>query len=350
MSAGMTQSGMPPESRLNQPFTGIPSFLRAPIVTALDSLDADIAVIGVPTDEGSPFMPGSRFAPRSIREHSLRFAGDEPGIYDPQQRRRYLAAEMGGGRIADVGDADILPTNVERSFGNVTSLVGSVVGRGALPVVLGGDHAITFPVVRAFADASAEAGPLYVVHFDAHLDYMPFVHGLQYTNAHAFRHIRAMPHVAGIVQAGIRSLRSSEVMLEDSLRDGNAVVTMREFRQRGAAAVLATIPEGARVYVSIDVDVLDMSLVPGCVSAEPSGMTYDELRDTLIGLCGHAEITGFDLVEVNPMLDVGTGVTSYLAAHTAVEFLAAICDQPRWQATRHRPAPGLFTGETAGRN
>lgn len=324
-----------PRPRVNQPFVGIPSFLRAPIVTELDKLDADIAVIGVPTDEGSPFMPGSRFAPRSIREHSLRFVGDEPGIYDPQRRRRFLARELGGERVADVGDADILPSNVVASFENITSTVGSVVGRRALPVVLGGDHAVTFPVVRAFASA-ASAGPLYVVHFDAHLDYMPFVHGLEYTNAHAFRHIRAMEHVGGIIQVGIRSLRSTQVMLDDSLRDGNAVVTMREFRRRGFPAVLAALPEGARCYVSIDIDVLDMPLVPGCVSAEPSGMTYDELRDTLVALCGHAEIVGFDLVEVNPMLDVATGVTSYLAAHTVVEFLAAICDQPRWKATRHR--------------
>jgi agmatinase len=188
-------------------------------------------------------------------------------------------------------------------------------------------------VVRAFADA----GPLHVVHFDAHLDYMPFVHGLEFTNAHAFRHIRAMEHVAGITQVGIRSLRSSQVMHEDSLGDGNRVVTMREFRQFGAPSVLAGIPEGARCYVSIDIDVLDMPLVPGCVSAEPEGMTYAELRDTLIALAGHAEIAGFDLVEVNPMLDVGTGVTSYLAAHTMVEFLGAICDQPGWKASRHRP-------------
>jgi agmatinase len=241
---------------------------------------------------------------------------------------------MAARRIADVGDADILPTNVAGSFANITSTVGSVVSRRALPVVLGGDHAITFPVVRAFASV-ADAGPLYVVHFDAHLDYMPFVHGLEYTNAHAFRHIRAMDHVAGIIQVGIRSLRSTQVMLDDSLSDGNRVVTMAEFRRAGFPAVLAAIPEGARCYVSIDIDVLDMPLVPGCVSAEPSGMTYEELRDTLVALCGHAEITGFDLVEVNPMLDVGTGVTSYLAAHTVVEFLCAICDQPNWKATRH---------------
>jgi agmatinase len=320
-------------SRLDQPFVGIPSFLRAPIVTELAGLDADVAVIGVPTDEGSPFMPGSRFAPRSIREHSLRFVGDEPGIYDPTLRRRFLGREMAEARIADVGDADILPTNVVASFQNITQTVRTVLSRKALPVIIGGDHAITFPVVRAFADA----GPLHVVHFDAHLDYMPFVHGLEHTNAHAFRHIHAMAHVTGITQVGIRSLRSSQVMHDDSLGDGNRVVTMREFRSLGAPSVLAGIPEGARCYVSIDIDVLDMPLVPGCVSAEPEGATYAELRNTLIRLAGHAEIAGFDLVEVNPMLDVSTGVTSYLAAHTIVEFLGAICDQPTWAATHHRP-------------
>jgi agmatinase len=326
----MPDQPTPPQPSM--PFAGIPSFLRAPVCADLAQLDADIAVVGVPTDEGSPFMPGSRFAPRSIREHSLRFVGDVPGVYDPQERRRFLGPEMAQSRIADVGDADILPTNVVGSFQNITRTVAGVLQRGAMPVILGGDHAITFPVVRGFGGT----GPLYVVHFDAHLDYMPFVHGLEYTNAHAFRHIRQMDYVPGITQAGIRSLRSTEVMLSDSLRDGNRVVTMRDFRRDGPASVLAGLPSGARCYVSIDIDVLDMPLVPGCVSAEPEGMTYAELRDTLIALAEHTDVIGFDLVEVNPMLDVGTGVTSYLAAHTVVEFLAFICDQPGWKARRAR--------------
>jgi agmatinase len=86
--------------------------------------------------------------------------------------------------------------------------------------------------------------------------------------------------------------------------------------------------------VSLDIDVLDLPLVPGCVSAEPNGLLYAELRNTLFALAEHAEIVGFDLVEVNPLLDVGTGITSYLAAHTMVEFLGRICDQPRWIAGR----------------
>jgi agmatinase len=321
-------TGRDGRERLNMPFVGIPSFLRAAICRDLDKLDADVAFMGAPTDEGSPFMPGSRFGPRSIREHSLRFGAGGRGYYDPESRRMFLAHEMAHGRLADVGDADILPTNVVDTFRNITELTGGVLARGAMPVVLGGDHAISFPVVRAFRE------PLHVVHFDAHLDYAPFIHGLEFTNAHAFRHITRMPHVHSLTQVGIRSLRNTREMMEDSVADGNQVVTMDEFLDTSWRGFVERLPKDARVYVSLDIDVLDLPLVPGCVSAEPNGMSYKMLRDTLFALAEHTEIVGFDLVEVNPQLDVGTGITSYLAAHTIVEFLGRICDQPRWMAGR----------------
>jgi len=321
--------------RVDMPFVGIPSFLRAPVLNPDEPVDADLVILGAPTDEGSPFMPGSRFGPRSIREHSLRFLTGEPGYFDPSAGRHYLQREMGERRIVDLGDADIIPTNLVGSFDNITALVARALSRGGTPIVLGGDHAISYPVVRAFTD------PLYVVHFDAHLDYMPFVHGASMTNAHAFRHIAHMPHVLGLVQIGIRSLRSTEVMWRDTLADGNQVVTMTEFRQRGPDEIARLLPKGAHCYISLDMDVLDLSLVPGCVSAEPDGMLYDQLRDTLVALTDRARIVGFDLVEVNPQLDVGTGVTSYLAAHTVVEFLGHLCDSATWKALRvNSGAPG----------
>src|SRR6266571_6324645 len=149
--------------RLNFPFVGIPSFLRATVCDDLARLDADIAILGAPTDEGSPFMPGSRFGARSIREHSLRFVTDGRGYYDPRARRRFLEREMVERRIVDVGDADVLPTNVVGTFANITGLTRKVIGRGAMPVALGGDHAITYPVVRAFEGEE----PFHVVDFDA---------------------------------------------------------------------------------------------------------------------------------------------------------------------------------------
>jgi len=105
---------------------------------------------------------------------------------------------------------------------------------------------------------------------------------------------------------------------------------MTEFRTIGLDAFLQHLTKEARYYVSIDVDAFDMSLVPGCVSAEPNGFLHGELRDTLRAIAERVDVVGFDFVEANPQLDVGTGVTSYLGVQTIVVFLANICDQPRW--------------------
>ena len=328
-SAKAIKAAKPP--RLDRPFVGIPSFLRSPIAADLEQLDAAIAVMGVPFDEGSPFLAGSRMGPRALREHSLRFTGSgKKGFYNPETRKQYLEYEMAQGLIVDAGDADILPTNVEKTFENVTAMVKQLLARGALPVVLGGDHSITYPVVKAYDS------PLHVVHFDAHSDYAPFIHDLRFTNQHAFRHISPMKHVLSLTQVGIRSLRETDDMVGQSIRDGNRVVTMPEFKELGPAGVARIVPKGAPCYVSIDVDVMDLSLVPGCVSAEPNGMSYAELRDSLKALAERTQVIGFDFVEVNPQLDVGTGLTSYLGAHTVIEFLGHICDQPYWAVRRKR--------------
>ena len=330
----MTSSSRRSGIKLNRPFTGIPSFLRAPVETDLDALDADVAVYGVPFDEGSPFLAGSRMGPRSIREHSLRFAASDAGLYDPETRRTYLAYEIAHRTIADVGDVDVWPTDVKSTFDNATDLTRAVLAKGALPVVLGGDHSVTYPIVKGFEDQE----PLHVIHFDAHIDYAPFIHDLRFTNGHAFRHIAPMRHVESLTQVGIRSLRSVEAHIRDSTDDGNRVMTMGEFHDVGPMGVAEVVPRDARTYVSIDIDVLDLPLIPGCVSAEPNGMSYAELRDTLAAIAGHCDVVGLDLVEVNPTLDVGTGITSYLAAHTVLEFLGNICLQPRWERRREARA------------
>ena len=309
-------------------FAGLVSFLRAPVCHDLDKLDADIAVMGAPTDEGSPFMPGSRFGSRSIREHSLRF-GDN-GYFDHDTDKVFLKYELNNNRIVDVGDADVKPADVEGTFENITNLTRMVLDSGAMPVVLGGDHAITFPVVRAYNQ------PLHVVHFDAHIDYSPFIHGYKYSNSHAFRHIHHMDHVKSLTQVGIRSVRNNKAWIDDSINDGNRVIGMKEFGEIGPNGMTELVPKDAPIYVSIDIDVLDLPLVPGCVSAEPNGMSYADLRDSLATLAMHNEIIGFDLVEVNPQLDVGSGITSYMGAHTILEFLGQICDQPRWVAKREK--------------
>ena len=133
-------------------FAGIPSFLRAPIMTDLARLDADIAVLGVPTDEGSPYLPGSRFGPRRIREHSLRFGSS--GYYDGREDRTFLTPELEGGRLVDAGDVDVRPTNSEATWANITASLRQILNKGALPVVIGGDHAVSAPIVRAWSNRS----------------------------------------------------------------------------------------------------------------------------------------------------------------------------------------------------
>jgi agmatinase len=314
--------------RLNAPFVGIPTFLRSAVVTDLDALDADIAIMGVPTDEGSPFMPGSRFGARAIREQSLRFGAGGRGYWDPTLRRRFLEHEAANGRIVDVGDADVLPTNVEQTFANITAMTRALLDRGAMPVALGGDHAISFPIVRAFDE------DIHVVHFDAHMDYVPFFHGMTMTNGTSMRQAAMLPQVKSITEIGIRSLRVMEEEALDARKDGTRVVTMEEYLDLGIRGLVDSLPRDAKVYVTIDIDVLDMSLIPGCLSGEPNGMSYAMLRDTLGALAEQVEIAAFDLAEVNPLLDVKTNPTSYLAAHTVLEFLGRICDQPRWISKR----------------
>jgi agmatinase len=321
---------MPDDVRLNLPFVGLVSFMRGPVCTDLARLDADIAVLGVPTDEGTPWKPGSRFAPRKIREMSVRYAGYGPtqkqhGYYDIEDDRRYLEYERRSNRIVDCGDSDIIYTNVKQTFENITRDVRLILRAGAFPVVIGGDHAITYPVVRAYEER------LNVVHFDAHLDYRPFVHGVQWANGNPIRNVSQLKTCRHIIQVGIRSLRTSQSDVEDSRTRGNDIVTIPEFRRRGHATIVDRLPTNEPVYVSIDIDVLDLPLVPGCSSSEVNGLTYEELRQTLFAIARSREVIGFDLVEVNPMIDVASDNTSLIAAQLIIEFLGRIVEHPGYR-------------------
>jgi agmatinase len=330
--------------KLGLPFTGLVSFMRAPVCNDLTKLDADVAVLGAPTDEGSPWIPGARFAPRAIREQSVRARGgagnNRPGYYDIDAGRRFLEREMSRGRIVDCGDVDVVYTNVPATFDNITKSVQGVLAAGAMPVVLGGDHAISFPVVRGIAR------PVDVIHFDAHLDFSPFQHGYWGTNGQPFRLMAELPHVGHMVQIGIRSLGTNESSLKDARDRGNDVASVKQTRQRGIESLLEHLTPGGPVYVSIDIDVLDMPLVPGCSSAELGGFDYHEFRDILAAVAERFEVVGFDLVEVNPMLDVRANHTSLTAARLMMEFIARIVEQPKWKAAHkvEAEAPGAVPG------
>lgn len=325
------------ENRLNLPFVGIPTFLRSPVHTDLLSLDADIAFLGIPSDEGSPWYPGARMAPRVVREMSMRYAEygaaqDSAGIYDIDEDRHYLQYERRNNRIVDVGDVDILYTNPEGTFRNISDATSHILQAGAIPVVFGGDHAISYGVVRAYEEEVS------VVHFDAHLDYRPFVHGVEYANGSPMLKIGKLPHIDKMVQVGTRSIRTSKSALQDSLDRGNRVVSVNNFRRTGAESILEHLPRGGKVYVSIDIDVLDLPLVPGCASAEPEGFTYQEMRQMLFAIAAHGDVVGLDVVEINPMLDVRSNNTSLLGAQLAIETIGRVVEQPAYLARKGRSA------------
>ncbi len=192
--------------------------------------------------------------------------------------------------------------------------------RRVLPVVLGGDHAVTSAVVAGIGE------PIHVVQLDAHLDYRPVAEGVRYGNGNPMRLVGEMPHVGRIFQVGIRSLRTSESDLKDALGRGNRVITRWEVDALGPEAIAAEIPTDRPLYVTIDLDVLDLPLVPGCASAEPDGLSFGQLRDILQALAARHRVVGFDVVELNPMLDIPAGNTALVACQVVLEFLGAIFD------------------------
>ena len=313
---------MKPYGQVNLPFSGIASFCKFPIHADLETLSADVAIFGIPWDEGVGYRPGARFAPRSLREYSTRFSFHERGVkkrgyWDIENRKRYLEKI----RLVDCGDQDILYLNVEKTFSAVTDSVGKILSAKAFPVILGGDHSITIPVVQAFRDYK----PLHIVHLDAHLDYNDSIEGVLLANGSPIRRVSEFDFVGQITQIGMRGIRAREDAYDDSMSRKNRIITMSDFRRDGVKRVLRQIPRGS-LYVTIDVDVLDPSIAPGTSSPEFDGMTYKEMKNLLKGIVSRGKVVGFDLVEVNPFLDQ-VGLTQSAAVMIILEFLGGIFDK-----------------------
>lgn len=301
------------------PFTGIATFARAPYVTDLSQLAADFAVYGLPFDAAVGFRPGQRLAPRSIRDLSTRFAmpwgPENPGCWSIEEERWYLQ----GARLADVGDADPLYTDLEHFDRSVAALVGAILDQGAIPVGLGGDHSVSFPAIKGFAGR----GELEILQLDAHLDFTDRIAGHPRSNSSPFRRAAELDFIGEITVLGARGLRTNPEAHQAAKARGNRIVTQRAIREDGLAKALAALPQGKRLYLSIDIDVLDPAIAPGTSSPEWEGMSLTELRTIVKAACAQNQVVGLDLVEVNPYLDPN-GMTSLLAARILVETLGWI--------------------------
>ena len=304
--------------RLNLPFVGICSFGKYPVVTDWDAIDADVAILGAPFDFGTQYRPGARFGPRAIREASTLFSFGHAGAYDHEDDVTYL--EAGKTRIVDIGDADIIHTDTEKSHANIEAGVRAILNAGAIPVVLGGDHSVNIPAVNAFS----EEEPFHLVQIDAHLDFVDERHGVTAGHGNPMRRAAEKPWVKGLSQIGIRNVSSTaREGYEDARRFGSDILSVRQFRDIGVAAVLDRIPAGERFYVTIDIDGFDPSIAPGTGTPSHGGFLYYEILELMDGLARRGNIVGLDLVEVAPDYDP-TGSTSTLAAQLLLNIIGRV--------------------------
>jgi len=304
--------------RLNLPFVGLCSFGKYPYVGDWDAIDADIAILGAPFDFGTQYRPGARFGPRAIREASTLFSFGHAGAYDHEDDITYLTEDQG--RIVDIGDADIIHTDTQQSHANIETGVRAILKAGAIPVVLGGDHSVNIPCINAFS----EEEPFHLIQVDAHLDFVDERHGVTAGHGNPMRRAAEKDYVKGLSQIGIRNVSSTaKEGYDDARAFGSDIISVRQFRAIGVAAVLDRIPKGERYYVTIDIDGFDPSIAPGTGTPSHGGFLYYEILELMDGLARQGHIIGLDLMEVAPDYDQ-TGSTSTLAAQILLNTIGRI--------------------------
>ena len=293
-------------------FVGVRTFLGAPYVTNLEKLDADFAVLGVPFDEGTWGQPGERYGPREMREASQEYNHDlTEGFYYIDGDRTVLK----GKRWADVGDIAIMPTVPAQTNDKVTAAVKTILAHKAFPIVIGGDHSITYPALRAFDQ------PLTLIHIDAHLDTW---NGAPDNLDHASWVLRAaqLSQVTKIIQIGMRGLANDPEAVGNARRLHTQIITAEELHRRGVAWVLSQIAAAGNIYVSFDVDSMDPTLAPGTGTLEPGGLNFAEIEDLMTGIPVKGKLVGLDIMEVNPLRD-SSGRTAQTAIRLMVDMLGA---------------------------
>ena len=307
--------------RLNLPFVGISTFGKSPYVEDWDAIDADVAILGAPFDFGTQWRAGARFGPRAVREASTLFSFGHAGAYDHEDDATYLDASV---RMVDLGDADIIHTKTEESHASIALGVRKILGVAALPVVIGGDHSINIPCIEAFAEDCVKSGPIHVVQIDAHLDFVDERHGVTRGHGNPMRRAIEKDYVSGMTQLGIRNVSSTaKEGYQDARARGSDILSVRQVRKLGTEAVLARIPQGARYYVTIDIDAFCPSIASGTGTPSHGGFLYYDVLEILQGLAKRGEVVGIDLVEVAPAYDP-TESTQILAAQLLLNFIGFI--------------------------
>jgi agmatinase len=306
-------------ARGHQPaFAGINTFLKAPYVENVHEVRRhEVAVVGAPFDMGTTYRPGARFGPQAIRRISA--------LYDSYSVDMAvdLQEELD---LVDVGDVFVIPSNIEKSFDQIDRAVSFLVGEGVFPVVLGGDHSIGYPDVRALA--SRIEGRVGIIHLDRHLDIQerdmdermhttPWFHATNIPNAPP----------TNLVQMGIGGWYGSRPGVKVARSRQTTVLTITDIETVGVekaaeAALEVAWKDADAVYLSFDIDSVDAGFVPGTGSPEPGGLLPREALK-LLRLIAREGICGMEVVEVAPPYDV-SDMTAQLACRAVMDVLGTL--------------------------
>ncbi len=260
----------------------------------------ELAILGIPFDEKSCFLRGAAAGPQAIRNASTGKALNpftELGVNLEEE-----TTMIDWGNVDTSGDVD-------KTFHRIEEAVADILSKGAVPIILGGDHSITYPIIRAYSRFYHQ---LDILHFDAHPDLYPDLYGDRLSHACPFARIMEAGLADRLVQVGIRAATAEQRLMAQKL--GVRMVEMKDMKQ--GLELEFTNP----LYISFDLDALDPSCAPGVAHHEPGGLTTRQVIDLIHGL--QANIVGLDVVELNPTRDP-SGIT----AAAAVKIIKEVAGQ-----------------------
>ncbi len=297
------------------------TLLYSELVTDLENFKADIAILGMPF--GSAYGPRSYTndqtnAPQAIRDVTDRMVR-APEHYDFDIGGPLLQGRSDI-RFVDCGDVlpDLaIPGDHQR---RAEIAIRQILRGGAMPIVLGGDHGITNPILRGFD----EVGPITLVHVDAHLDWRDEVNGVRDGLSSPIRRASELPFIKNIVQIGLRAQGSGRPADYQAAIDyGATLISAYEMHEIGIKAVLDRIPDGGNYYLSIDADGMDPTVMPAVDGPAPGGMDFLQARSLIHGLVKKGRVVGMDIVEIQPSKDTATKLTCVTAGRLIVNLIGA---------------------------
>jgi len=298
------------------------TFLNFPFASSLDGLDADIAILGIPY--GMPYQAGATPNNQSQAPDAIRGA---PTMEDIEYTRNHFDFDLDGYlladkdiKVVDCGNVTADLTDPKEHYRRAEQAARKIFSSGAILVVLGGDHGVPIPVLRALEVFDE---PITLVHVDAHLDWRHEIKGETEGYSSPIRRASEMPWIGRIVQIGLRGIGSARAgEVADARAHGADLVSAYEMHEIGMDAVLDRIPDGGPFYLTIDADGIDPTIMPAVMAQTPGGLDWLQIRKLVHGLVKKGRVVGMDLVEIAPQNDVGN-TTMIHAERLICNFIGA---------------------------